>query len=116
VSFPSIGRNRVDRSSAMLLAEAPSEDFMAGGSSNSVGVPRASSLNFRLPGGFRYVRAGQGLMIKCSHNPGRPLHLNVGREHETNKVRIKMRTFVMTRPCEDVKNACPYPRLAGVSM
>jgi hypothetical protein len=36
-----MGRNRVDRGSAMLLAEAPSEDFMAGGSSNSVGVPRA---------------------------------------------------------------------------
>jgi hypothetical protein len=36
----------------MRLAEASSEDSMAGGSSNSVGVPRASSLDFRLPVDF----------------------------------------------------------------
>jgi hypothetical protein len=62
---------------------------VADGSSNSVGVPRASSFDFRLPGGFRYVRAGQGLMVKCSHNPGRPLQRNVNHEHETDKVRMK---------------------------
>jgi hypothetical protein len=46
-------------------------------------------------------------MVKCSHNPGRPLHRNDDHEHETDKVRIKLRTFVMTGPCEGMKNAGP---------
>jgi hypothetical protein len=46
-------------------------------------------------------------MIRCPHNPSRPVHRNVDHEHETDKVRIKQRTFVMTRPCEGREECLP---------